>query len=80
MVCQALADNAATVLLGPRQVGKSTLARTIAAVRPDSVYLDLELDQDLRKLDDAAAYPLRDGAEVMPLLQAIEEVMPGDAA
>ena len=56
MVCQALADNAATVLLGPRQVGKSTLARTIAAVRPDSVYLDLELDQDLRKLDDAAAY------------------------
>jgi uncharacterized protein len=56
MVRQALADNAATVLLGPRQVGKSTLARTIAAERPDSVYLDLELDQDLRKLDDAAAY------------------------
>ncbi|MDP3676457.1 MAG: ATP-binding protein [Novosphingobium sp.] len=56
MVRQALADNAATVLLGPRQVGKSTLARMIAAERPHSVYLDLELDQDLRKLDDAAAY------------------------
>ena len=41
MVRQALADNAATVLLGPRQVGKSTLARTIAAERPYSVYLDL---------------------------------------
>ena len=25
-------------------------------------------------------YPLRDGAEVMPLLQATEEVIPGDAA
>jgi uncharacterized protein len=55
-VHQALADNVATVLLGPRQVGKSTLARTIAAERPDSIYLDLELDEDLRKLDDAAAY------------------------
>ena len=53
---QALADNAATVLLGPRQVGKSTLARTIAAGGTDTVYLDLELDEDLRKLDDAAAY------------------------
>jgi uncharacterized protein len=56
LVRQALEDNAATVLLGPRQVGKSTLARTIAAEKPASIYLDLELDEDLRKLDDAASY------------------------
>ena len=55
-VRQALADNAATVLLEPRQVGKSTLARTIAADKPASIYLDLELDEDLRKLEDAASY------------------------
>jgi predicted AAA+ superfamily ATPase len=55
-VRQALADNAATVLLGPHQVGKSTLARTIAAEKPASIYLDLELDEDLRKLEDAASY------------------------
>lgn len=56
LIRQALADNAATVLLGPRQVGKSTLARTITAETPASIYLDLELDEDLRKLDDAASY------------------------
>jgi uncharacterized protein len=56
LIRQALTDNAATVLLGPRQVGKSTLARTIAAEKTASVYLDLELDEDLRKLDDAASY------------------------
>ena len=56
MLRQALADNAATVLLGPRQVGKSTLARTIASENPESIYLDLELDEDLRRLDDAASY------------------------
>jgi predicted AAA+ superfamily ATPase len=50
MARQALADNAATLLLGPRQVGKSTLARAVAAERSECVYLDLELDADLRKL------------------------------
>ena len=56
LIRQALTDNAATVLLGPRQVGKSTLARTIYAENPASIYLDLELDEDLRKLNDAASY------------------------
>ena len=56
LIRQALTDNAATVLLGPRQAGKSTLARTIYAENPASIYLDLELDEDLRKLNDAASY------------------------
>jgi predicted AAA+ superfamily ATPase len=41
-----------TGLLGPRQCGKSTLARYVVADRMDTVYLDLEKPSDLRKLDD----------------------------
>ncbi|MBX9746334.1 MAG: ATP-binding protein [Hyphomonadaceae bacterium] len=47
----------AVVLLGPRQVGKTTLARATAAARgPKAVYLDLESEVDLRRLDDAEAF------------------------
>lgn len=47
----------AVVLLGPRQVGKTTLARRIADAWPaGSLYLDLERPADLRRLDDADAY------------------------
>ena len=42
-----------TALLGPRQCGKSTLARHVVADRADTVYLDLEKPSDLRKLEDA---------------------------
>lgn len=42
-------------LLGPRQVGKTTLALEIARLRP-SVYLDLESDADRRKLTDPELY------------------------
>ncbi len=42
-------------LLGPRQVGKTTLALEIARQRP-SVYLDLESDTDRRKLTDPELY------------------------
>jgi len=51
----ALARAPAVALLGPRQVGKSTLARQIAAERP-SVYLDLERPQDRARLADPDAY------------------------
>jgi predicted AAA+ superfamily ATPase len=39
-------------ILGPRQCGKSTLAKRIISSRKKSVYLDLELESDLRKLED----------------------------
>lgn len=43
----------AVVLLGPRQVGKTTLARAIADARGNAaVYLDLERSADLRRLED----------------------------
>lgn len=45
------------VLLGPRQVGKTTLARRIAADWPaGSVYLDLERPADRLRLAEADAY------------------------
>ncbi len=40
------------VLLGPRQVGKTTLARTIAAHAGDAVFLDLERASDRAQLHD----------------------------
>ena len=42
----------AVVLLGPRQVGKSTLAKELGSAIPGSLYLDLESPADLRKLTD----------------------------
>ena len=45
----------AVALIGPRQVGKTTLARRLAEAG-DSVYLDLEDPVDAAKLDDAAGY------------------------
>ena len=44
------------VLLGARQVGKSTLAQTIVKESPDAVFLDLEVPADLAKLDNPAAF------------------------
>ncbi|MFT4259257.1 ATP-binding protein [Microbacterium sp.] len=52
-----LASNAAVLLLGPRQVGKTTLAREIADSRPHgAVYLDLENPTHRRRLSDPGAY------------------------
>lgn len=46
----------AVALLGPRQVGKTTLARATTAAARDSLYLDLENPVDLEKLADASGY------------------------
>lgn len=47
----------AVVLLGPRQVGKTTLARQIAAQRSTrTTYLDMERPVDQRRLEDADAF------------------------
>jgi len=54
-VLDRLALFPAVALLGPRQVGKTTLARDIASGRP-SVYLDLESPRDRSKLADPARY------------------------
>jgi len=51
----ALSRQAAVALIGPRQVGKTTLAHTIAESRP-SIYLDLESRKDQAKLSDPALF------------------------
>ena len=43
-------------LLGPRQVGKTTLAREIAREDPDSLYLDLKDPAVARRLANAGSY------------------------
>jgi len=56
---QLLAEFPAVALLGPRQVGKTTLARTLRAARrerPSPDYLDLESPADLQKLEDVEGY------------------------
>jgi predicted AAA+ superfamily ATPase len=52
---EALDNSPAVALLGPRQVGKTTLALAIGQTRP-SIYLDLESSSDRAKLADAEAY------------------------
>lgn len=44
------------VLLGPRQVGKTTLARAIAAQSPGTVFLDMERASDRAQLQDVEAF------------------------
>jgi len=56
---QRLQEFPAVALLGPRQVGKTTLARTLVGTSPltaQPTYLDLENPADLAKLTDASGY------------------------
>ncbi len=55
LVERALARQAAVALIGPRQVGKTTLALQIGESRK-SLYLDLESSADRSKLQDAALF------------------------
>lgn len=50
-----MAQYPAVALLGARQVGKTTLAKTIAK-HQNSIYLDLEAPEDLLKLSDPGSY------------------------
>jgi predicted AAA+ superfamily ATPase len=49
---ERLLSNPAVALLGSRQCGKSTLARKIQSIYPQSIYLDLEMPSDLRKISE----------------------------
>ena len=71
-------------IIGPRQVGKTTLAKTImAGASKPTLYLDLELQSDLNKLDDAELFfsyhtdklvvvdEVQNKKELYPLLRAL---------
>lgn len=74
LVQSALANQAAVVLLGPRQVGKTTLALDIASEQP-SVYLDLEREPDRQILTEADLY-LDEQAGKLVILDEVQQ-MPG---
>lgn len=52
-VKQYLNEFPVVAILGPRQSGKSTLAKQFDTGDTEKVYLDLELSSDIRKLSDA---------------------------
>jgi len=56
IIVRRLHTNPAVVLLGARQVGKSTLAEMIIEQFPNAMYLDLERPSDLNKLADTEAF------------------------
>ncbi|MEO5922450.1 MAG: ATP-binding protein [Bryobacteraceae bacterium] len=68
----ALEGQAAVALIGPRQVGKTTLALDISERLP-SVYLDLESEEDRVKLGDAALF-LRGYEDRLVILDEIHRV------
>jgi predicted AAA+ superfamily ATPase len=53
---QQLGLSPAVAILGARQIGKTTLAKQIAAEFPDSIYLDLENAQARAKLEQADVF------------------------
>jgi len=69
-----LAEYPAVALIGPRQVGKTTLALEIADAA-DSVYLDLESPGDLARLSDPELY-LADHEDRLVILDEVHR-LPG---
>lgn len=71
---EALAIQAGVVLLGPRQVGKTTLAQDIAETR-DAVYLDMERAADRQILEEPDLY-LDEQAGKLVIIDEVQ-LMPG---
>jgi len=67
VIDHALEQFPAVALLGPRQAGKTTLARTITAGRAGSLYLDLERPSDLAKLADPELFLSRHAGQLVVL-------------
>jgi len=82
-VANSLRSFPVTALLGPRQCGKSTLARRLVADRADTLFLDLERPSDLRKLEDPEFFfhtqqeklicldEVQRGPELFPILRVL---------
>ncbi len=68
---RALARSPAVVLLGPRQVGKTTLAFEVA--QTDGIYLDLESPEDRNKLSNVEQY-LRQRQDKLVVLDEVQRL------
>jgi len=66
----SLQSSPAVGLVGPRQVGKTTLAKSLAAEFTDAIYLDLERPTDLAKLHDPESYLSRHAGSLVILDEA----------
>lgn len=66
-------------IVGPRQVGKTTLAKSIIPrLEKSCVYIDLELPSDYRRLEDAEGYlaTLEDKCVVIDEVQLLPTLFP----
>lgn len=72
---KALKRSPAVALMGPRQVGKTTIALDVAETMP-SVYLDLESSLDLQKVRDIVSFhdANRDKLIILDEIQRLPEV------
>ena len=70
---QLLRQFPAVGLLGPRQVGKTTLAFAQKVLYPDALYLDLELPSAQRQLDDPEAF-LMAHAQQLVILDEVQRM------
>ena len=78
-ILDKLKNTPAVALLGPRQVGKTTLVKEIAPLLGlDTIYLDLESFSDLNKLTDAEHYFLqrKDKLIIIDEVQRMPELFP----
>lgn len=76
-VLEELRHRPVVAILGPRQVGKTTLARSVAAgLSSRTVHLDLEREVDRRKLADPEAYLSwqQDACVVIDEVQQLPEI------
>lgn len=72
-------DRPAVALIGPRQVGKTTLVRSLAGQFPsDPIYLDLESNQDLNRLQNPELYlsERQDKLVILDEIQRMPELFP----
>lgn len=70
---KALSWFPAVAILGPRQCGKSTLAKHCISRRPEALYLDLQKEEDRRKLDHPALF-LKEYENALVCLDEIQQV------
>jgi uncharacterized protein len=75
LLAERLSWNPAVLLVGPRQVGKTTLARALAAAQPGGVFLDLERAADRAQLSEPELFLARHRQRLVVLDEV--QLMPG---